>query len=99
MTVLEDREITVHDPRTGDLVGPPDPELVDGETVVVARRVRDSAAVADALGRLLDDPALRARIAAGGAELVAERTWPRIAARHRDLYAAVQRTAPGHVLR
>ena len=73
---------------------PPDPELVDGETVVVAPRVRDTAAVADALGRLLDDPALRARIAAGGAALGIERTWPRIAARHQELYAAAARTTP-----
>ena len=77
---------------------PPDPELVDGETVVVAPRVRDTAAVADALGRLLDDPALRARVAAGGAALGVERTWPRIAARHQELYAAA-RTAPEHVAR
>jgi glycosyltransferase involved in cell wall biosynthesis len=78
---------------------PPDPELVDGETVVVAPRMRDTAAVADALGRLLDDPALRARIAAGGAALGIERTWPRIAARHQELYAAAARTAPEQVAR
>jgi glycosyltransferase involved in cell wall biosynthesis len=68
---------------------PPDPELVDGETVVVAPRVRDGDALAGALSRLLDDPGLRARVAAGGAALGAERTWPRIAAAHRDLYAGV----------
>jgi hypothetical protein len=44
---------------------PPDPDLVDGETVVVAPRVRDPQALVDALGRLLDDPSLR------------ERGWPR----------------------
>ncbi len=68
---------------------PPDPELVDGETVVVAPRVRDSEALVGALGRLLDDSALRARVAAGGAALAADRTWPRLAARHQELYAAV----------
>ncbi len=78
---------------------PPDPELVDGETVVVAPRLRDSAAVADALQRLLDDPALAARVAAGGAALAAERTWPRIAARHQELYAAARTATAEHVLR
>jgi glycosyltransferase involved in cell wall biosynthesis len=78
---------------------PPDPELVDGETVVVAPRVRDTAAVADALGRLLDDPALRSRVAAGGAALMAGRSWPRIAALHQELYAAALSAAPEHVVR
>lgn len=68
---------------------PADPELVDGESVVVAAQVRDSEAVASALERLLGDGDLRARVAAGGAALAAERTWPRIAAAHRRLYAAV----------
>jgi glycosyltransferase involved in cell wall biosynthesis len=65
---------------------PPDPHLVDGETVVVADRVRDADAVAAALGRLLDDPALRARVAAGGSALAAGRTWSRIAAAHQEVY-------------
>lgn len=86
-------------PTLGTAAEPPDPELVDGETVVVAPRVRDSGAVVHALGRLLDDPALRARIADGGAAVAAERTWPRIAARHRELYAAVRRAAPERVVR
>ena len=77
---------------------PPDPDLVDGETVVVAGRVRDSGAVADALGRLLDDPALRARIAVRGAALVADRTWPRIAARHQEIYATTCRARAEHVV-
>ncbi|HEV7469489.1 MAG TPA: glycosyltransferase [Pseudonocardia sp.] len=68
---------------------PPDPELVDGRTVVVAPRVRDPEALRDALVRLLDDPDLRRRVAAGGAASGAERTWPRIAERHRELYARV----------
>lgn len=68
---------------------PPDPELVDGDTVVVAPRVRDTAVLVDALGRLLDDPGLRRRVAAGGAALAAGRSWPRIAAAHRELYAGV----------
>jgi glycosyltransferase involved in cell wall biosynthesis len=68
---------------------PPDPELGDGQTVVAASRVRDAEALAEVLDRLLDDPALRARVAAGGAALVADRSWPRIAEAHRALYGQV----------
>ena len=68
---------------------PPDPALVDGKTVVVAPRVRDADVLADALGALLDDPALRAEVAAGGAALGADRTWPHIARAHRALYTRV----------
>jgi D-inositol-3-phosphate glycosyltransferase len=70
---------------------PPDPDLVDGEAVVVADRVRDTDAVAGALVRLLDDPGLRARVATGGRGLAVDRTWPRIAAAHQELYATVLR--------
>ncbi|MCE3551720.1 glycosyltransferase [Pseudonocardia sp. RS11V-5] len=69
---------------------PPDPELVDGETVVVAPKVRDGAVLADALRRLLDDPALRLRVAAGGEAVGAARSWERIADLHRDVYAGVR---------
>jgi glycosyltransferase involved in cell wall biosynthesis len=69
---------------------PPDPELVDGETVVVAPKVRDGAALAEALRRLLDDPALRLRVAAGGEAVGAARSWERIADLHRDVYAEVR---------
>jgi glycosyltransferase involved in cell wall biosynthesis len=51
--------------------------------------VRDAEALAEVLDRLLDDPALRARVAAGGAALVADRRWPRIAEAHRALYGQV----------
>jgi len=68
---------------------PPDAGLVDGRTVVVAPRVRDADALVAALTRLLDDPALRSRVAAGGAALVADRTWPAIARAHRELYERV----------
>ena len=68
---------------------PPDPELVDGATVAVAGRVRSAGALVAALGRVLDDPGLRGRIAAGGAELGRRRSWPRIAECHRALYADV----------
>jgi D-inositol-3-phosphate glycosyltransferase len=69
---------------------PPDPQLVDGATVVVADRVRDADALVGPLARLLDDAALRARVAAGGRALVAHRTWPRIAVAHQELYATVR---------
>jgi glycosyltransferase involved in cell wall biosynthesis len=69
---------------------PPDPALVDGVTAVVADRVRDADALACALSRLLDDPALRVRVAAGGRGLAVDRTWPRIAAAHQELYATVR---------
>jgi D-inositol-3-phosphate glycosyltransferase len=71
---------------------PPDPELVDGATVVVADRVRDVDALVEPLARLLDDPALRDRVAAGGRGLAVDRTWPRIAAAHQELYASVRKT-------
>ena len=70
---------------------PPDPELVDGETVVVAPRVRDVAVLVEALRRMADDESLRRKVAAGGAALMAGRTWEEIAALHRDVYARVTR--------
>ncbi|CAJ62573.1 MULTISPECIES: glycosyltransferase [Frankia] len=68
---------------------PPDPALVDGRTVLVADRVRDPVPLAAALHRALGDPALRARVAAGGQRLVAARTWPTIGAAHTRLYHQV----------
>jgi glycosyltransferase involved in cell wall biosynthesis len=70
---------------------PPDPELVDGESVVVAPRVRDALVLVDGLARLLDDDALRRKVAAGGAALMAGRSWEEIAATHRAVYAEVLR--------
>lgn len=66
----------------------PDDELVDGRTVVVAPEVRDVDVLVTGLRRLLDDPALAARVAAGGHTLLSGRDWPALAARHRELYAA-----------
>jgi glycosyltransferase involved in cell wall biosynthesis len=70
-----------------------DPELVDGETVAVIEEVRSANAIVKALERVLGDPGLRERIAVRGKEMVAERTWPRIAERHRELYERVLRNA------
>ena len=50
---------------------PPDPDLVDGTSVVVAPRVRDALVLVDGLARLLDDEPLRRKVAAGGAALMA----------------------------
>jgi glycosyltransferase involved in cell wall biosynthesis len=68
---------------------PPDPLLVDGRTAVVVGRTRDPVALAGGLRRLLADPGLRTRVAAGGAALVADRGWPRIATDHLTVYAEV----------
>jgi len=81
-------------PTVVTVAEPPDPELVDGRTVVIAPRVRSSAALVAAIGRLLDDPSMRARVAAGGAAIGAERTWPRIADAHRALYRDVLSAGP-----
>jgi glycosyltransferase involved in cell wall biosynthesis len=70
---------------------PADPDLVDGESVVVAPKVRDALVLADGLARLFDDEALRRKVAAGGAALMAGRSWDEIAATHRDVYAEVVR--------
>jgi glycosyltransferase involved in cell wall biosynthesis len=68
-----------------------DPELVDGETVAMASAVRSADALVAALDRVLGDSALRARLSVRGRAMVAERTWPAIARRHRELYEQVLR--------
>ena len=70
---------------------PPDPDLVDGTSVVVAPRVRDALVLVDGLARLLDDEPLRRKVAAGGAALMAGRSWEEIAATHRAVYTEVLR--------
>lgn len=70
---------------------PPDPELVDGRTAVVVPRVRDTDALAGALSRVLDDPALSTRVARGGAAVGARRSWSRVAAEHRRVYEGLLR--------
>jgi glycosyltransferase involved in cell wall biosynthesis len=69
----------------------PDPELTDGGTCIVVPRVRDGAALADGIRRVLDDGALAARIAGEGRALAARRAWPDIAARHLALLTEVAR--------
>jgi glycosyltransferase involved in cell wall biosynthesis len=56
----------------------------------------DPVAIADALERLLEDPALRAERARGGERLRAERTWDHAAAQvEAGLAAAIAHTQPG----
>lgn len=74
----------------------PDPDLVDGRTVVVAAGRRDAGALAAALRRALGDGALRSRVAGGGAGVAAQRTWARIAAAHREVYDQVVATPATH---
>jgi glycosyltransferase involved in cell wall biosynthesis len=60
----------------------------DGETALVAPR-RDVAALAEALARLVGDPALRARLARGGQAFIArEFVWDRATARLEAALAA-----------
>ena len=75
---------------------PADPDLVDGESVVVAPKVRDALVLVEGLARLLDDEALRRKVSAGGAALMAGRSWDEIAATHRAVYAEVLRGRERH---
>nr|WP_269778791.1 glycosyltransferase [Microlunatus antarcticus] len=63
-----------------------DPALVDGVTVLDVAARRDPAAIAAAVRRLLDDPALAGTVARRGEALAAGRGWATIAARHRAVY-------------
>lgn len=63
------------------------PPLLNGEHVLFAPP--DPAQIRAALLRLADDPALQARIAAGGQELAQQFAWPAIAALHENVYDSV----------
>jgi glycosyltransferase involved in cell wall biosynthesis len=67
-----------------------EPELADGDRVVVVEAVRDGAALAAGLRRVLDDPALGARIAERGEAWAGTRDWAVIADRHLAVYAGVR---------
>jgi len=65
------------------------PEFVrDGEDGLLVNPF-DTAAVAEALGRLLSDDALRRTLAAAGRARVEEFTWPAIAAEYRAVHRSV----------
>lgn len=68
----------------------PDPAVADGLSAVLVERVRDSAALAAGIDRLLADPALARRVAAGGASVAGARSWGAIAAAHAEVYSAAQ---------
>ncbi len=76
-------------PVLATLADVPDPAVIDGETVIAIRERRDPGAIADAVTRLLDDPALTARVAGGGADVARSRSWPALARAHIDLYRSV----------
>ncbi len=62
--------------------------LVDN-THVLLTPAGDAAALAGAIARLASDPALRARLSAGGAALAAQFSWEEIARRHEEVYGEV----------
>jgi glycosyltransferase involved in cell wall biosynthesis len=68
------------------------PELAHGENVWLVPP-EDPAALAGAITTLAANPERRQRLARGGAELSAEFTWERIAARTTDLFESVTREA------
>lgn len=70
--------------------GGPDPELVDGRSVLLAER-RDAPTLARAVERLLADPALRRRLSAAGGRVLAPRAWPAVARAHLRVYEAALR--------
>jgi len=82
-------------PTVVTAANPPDPDLADGRTVVLARGVRDPAPLAAGIHRLLADANLRAAVGDGGRALVAERHWPAVAAAHLRLYQGRAAAADG----
>ncbi|MBO4274558.1 glycosyltransferase family 4 protein [Microbispora triticiradicis] len=73
----------------------PDPALPLGEAVAVIRARRDAAAVARAVGALLDDPDLRRRMGGAARRLAARHSWPEVATAHRALYETLTGPRPG----
>lgn len=66
------------------------PDVLEaGRAVAVIPRRRHAGAVVAALRPLLHDAGLRRRLGERGRELAAGRSWPAVAARHRDLYELV----------
>lgn len=76
-------------PVLATLADEPDPLLADGRNLLRIARRRSPEAIAAAARRLVAHPELGRRVAAGGAELAAGRSWPTIAAEHARIYTAV----------
>jgi GT2 family glycosyltransferase len=66
---------------------------VDGENALVVPP-RDAGAIARAVLRLVDDPALRERLAAAGLETARRFTWEKTAARYREFMASLPPADP-----
>ena len=64
-------------------------DLEDGHNALIVDDPRDSRAIAGAVRRILDEPALVARFAAAGRAFAAERGWDVMAERQESLYLAV----------
>jgi glycosyltransferase involved in cell wall biosynthesis len=62
-----------------------EPAIVDGENCLLVREP-SVGAWAEALSRLLGDPALEARLSAGGLATAKTLGWPELARRHLELY-------------
>lgn len=65
-----------------------EPGITDGQSCLLVRDP-DPDAWADAIARLLDDPALEARLSEGGRRAADLFGWPELARRHLDLYDRV----------
>jgi len=72
-------------PIVATAADPPDPELLDGDAALLVG-VRDSAAIAKAITRVLQDPELAAALSAGARRLAAAHGWAAIAEAHLRLY-------------
>ncbi len=66
--------------------------LVDGENALLPR-VADEVALADAMGRLVADRALRERLRAAGRALLPRFSWAASALRHQEIYLDVRAAA------
>ncbi|REK08474.1 MAG: glycosyltransferase [Acidobacteria bacterium] len=64
--------------------------LADGENALLVEP-QSPGEIADAVASVLADPALGQRLAAGGRALAAEHSWPRVAERTAELFAALAR--------
>ena len=72
--------------------------VLDGGIAGVLARVGDPVALADALGRVLDDPGRRALLAAQGRRVVASYDWPVVAATVVKVYETVIAADPRAVV-